>query len=455
VIHFARFEETWLRELLGDPFPLELWCTHSMARRLLPGLPRRSLRALAGYFGFPLHLSRRSHGHVEATAFVWSHLIELLSAQGVDDFASLRAWLSESAPRSTKTYPLSRQRRLELPDAPGVYRMLRVSGDVLYVGKATSLKRRVNSYFQKKNRVGERLLEMLSQARDLDVTVTETDIEAALLECDEIKRHAPPYNVAMREDERAAWYCGRDFESVRTAPDHVHTIGPLPSRRSLAMLPALAHALSRKPEELDIRLARAALGIPVAHRLELASLGAGFAAFRRLRLEAEAIDPRRLLRLGSELWRSVDDMLVEVEEAPEDEDDKPWDAARVHSELERTVLLAAGLVRRGRWLCLLSESAVAWRPRPSEQRRLLVFERGVVTERRFLERGEPLPIPPGSDRPWRERQESFDVASYDRLRVLGTELKRIVSQAPGDVALRFGKRAVLHGPRLWRALRYG
>jgi len=47
------------------------------------------------------------------------------------------------------------------------------------------------------------------------------------------------------------------------------------------------------------------------------------------------------------------------------------------------------------------------------------------------------------------------VASYDRLRVLGTELKRIVSQAPGDVALRFGKRAVLHGPRLWRALRYG
>ena len=78
-----------------------------------------------------------------------------------------------------------------------------------------------------------------------------------------------------------------------------------------------------------------------------------------------------------------------------------------------------------------------------------------MTERRFLERGEPLPIPPGSDRPWRERQESFDVASYDRLRVLGTELKRIVSQAPGDVALRFGKRAVLHGPRLWRALRYG
>ena len=79
--------------------------------------------------------------------------------------------------------------RLALPDGPGVYRMLRISGDVLYVGKATSLHHRVNSYFRKQKGIHERTLEMLSQARDLSFVVTESPLEAALLEPDEIKRH--------------------------------------------------------------------------------------------------------------------------------------------------------------------------------------------------------------------------------------------------------------------------
>ena len=92
---------------------------------------------------------------------------------------------------------MPRDVRLSLPHAPGIYRMLRTDGSVLYVGKAASLHHRVNSYFRKQNGVPERLLEMLSQARAISFDVTPSPLEAALLEPDEIKRHRPPYNVAL------------------------------------------------------------------------------------------------------------------------------------------------------------------------------------------------------------------------------------------------------------------
>src|SRR5262249_8692228 len=51
VIHFARFDQPFLRALAGGPPPLDIVCTHDIARRLLPDLPRRGVRALTGYFG--------------------------------------------------------------------------------------------------------------------------------------------------------------------------------------------------------------------------------------------------------------------------------------------------------------------------------------------------------------------------------------------------------------------
>jgi excinuclease UvrABC nuclease subunit len=80
--------------------------------------------------------------------------------------------------------------------------MLRTDDSVLYVGKAASLHHRVNSYFRKQNGVPERSLEMLSQARAISFDVTPSPLEAALLEPDEIKRHRPPYNVALTIQDR-------------------------------------------------------------------------------------------------------------------------------------------------------------------------------------------------------------------------------------------------------------
>jgi len=87
-----------------------------------------------------------------------------------------------------------------LPAGPGVYRMLNSDGDVLYVGKARNLKRRVTSYTQL-TRLPLRLQRMVSQTAALEVVTTHTEAEALLLESNLIKRLAPRYNVLLRDDK--------------------------------------------------------------------------------------------------------------------------------------------------------------------------------------------------------------------------------------------------------------
>src|SRR5688572_29791738 len=214
VIHFARFEQPFLRALADGTPPLDVVCTHDIARRLLPDLPRRGVRALTGYFGRGVGTLRRSADHVEATALVWRELVRLLHNEGISTWSELQKWLAADRVRThrgRRVWPMPRDVRLSLPDAPGSYRMVRTSGDVLYVGKAASLHHRVNSYFRKQNGIPERLLEMLTQARAISFDVTPSPLEAALLEPDEIKRHRPPYNVALTTASRALWFTSRDL----------------------------------------------------------------------------------------------------------------------------------------------------------------------------------------------------------------------------------------------------
>jgi DNA polymerase-3 subunit epsilon len=124
----------------------------------------------------------------------------------------------------------------------GIYRMLRTDGSVLYVGKAASLHHRVNSYFRKQNGVPERLLEMLSQARAISFDVTPTPLEAALLEPDEIKRHGPPYNVALTTESRALWFTSLDLSARSPQPSSHCPFGPFVSAETLDQFAALARA---------------------------------------------------------------------------------------------------------------------------------------------------------------------------------------------------------------------
>ncbi len=87
-----------------------------------------------------------------------------------------------------------------LPARPGVYRMLDAQGEILYVGKARSLRSRVASYFQPSN-VQPKVQALIAKTSSMEVTIANSDTEALLLEYNLIKKHRPRYNVVLRDDK--------------------------------------------------------------------------------------------------------------------------------------------------------------------------------------------------------------------------------------------------------------
>ncbi len=103
-----------------------------------------------------------------------------------------------------------------MPGSPGVYRMLDRRGDALYVGKARSLKSRVQNYAHPAG-LSNRLRRMIAETAAMDVVVTHTEAEALLLECNLIKRLMPRYNVLLRDDKSFPFIhlaAGHDFPQL-------------------------------------------------------------------------------------------------------------------------------------------------------------------------------------------------------------------------------------------------
>lgn len=458
VIHFARFERPFLEQLTAPgvralplaegahaPAPrLDVVCTHDIARRLLPNLPRRSLRALAGYFGGAVGQLRRSSDHVRASALVWRELVELLAAEDVTSWSLLRSWLAQPVARTRTTrriFPMPRETRLAIPDAPGIYRLLRTSGDVVYVGKAASLHDRVNSYFRQQHGIPERMLEMLSQVRAISFEVTPTALEAALLEPVEIKRHRPPYNIALLDDDsRKLWFAARDLSERSARPTNRCCLGPFPSSDVLDRLTALA------------RVDRRAL----AQGRSLPDEGVFAEGYCRLvvqhrELSIDTLDGhRQLLALGTRLWREgVRDRKTNTDETPEAPSPDRWTPELVQRALELIALRAACARRRANWLTRLVDATVVWREPDGVRTRELVVENGEF-HASDTDGVEPA-APPGHARTVDARHQRMTLARFDRLRILTTELKRL-STSGADVSVRFGNGRPLTGARLAAAL---
>ena len=132
-----------------------------------------------------------------------------------------------------------------LPDSPGVYQYFSADGELIYVGKAKNLKRRVNSYFNKEQT--GKVLALVRRVAKLEYIVVNTEFDALLLENNLIKEHQPHYNIMLKDDKTYPWLCltnepyPRLFPTRRYLPGQGTYFGPYASVRMMHTMLDLIH----------------------------------------------------------------------------------------------------------------------------------------------------------------------------------------------------------------------
>ncbi|KUI29700.1 hypothetical protein AU196_05160 [Mycobacterium sp. IS-1742] len=235
VAHNAGFDIGFLRAAaeqcrLTWPRPPVL-CTVKLARRVLTReeAPSVRLSALAQLFHAKTTPTHRALDDARATVDVLHGLIERIGNQGVHSYTDLRAYLPDVTPAQR------RNRRLAdgLPHRPGVYLFRGPGDEVLYVGTAVDLRRRVGQYFTGAD-PRARMKEMASLATRVDHVECAHELEAGVRELRLLAAHAPPYNRRSKFPQRWWWVVLTDeafprFSVVR-APRHGSAVGPFRAR---------------------------------------------------------------------------------------------------------------------------------------------------------------------------------------------------------------------------------
>jgi excinuclease ABC subunit C len=122
-----------------------------------------------------------------------------------------------------------------LPESPGVYRFYNDQDDLIYVGKAKSIKKRVSSYFNKQAGVNRKTLRLVSEIERIDYTVSNTEFDALLLENNFIKQNQPKYNILLKDDKTFPYICilrerfPRIIYTRKYLPDQGEYFGPYSS----------------------------------------------------------------------------------------------------------------------------------------------------------------------------------------------------------------------------------
>jgi hypothetical protein len=271
---------------------------------------------------------------------------------------------------------------------------------------------------------------MLTMAATVEWTVTESVLEAAILESDQIKELEPRFNQALRARASEVWFAARSLLEARPSPGGEFALGPLPSPLAQAPLPALRRLFCEgtAPDEVQ----RFALGLPGLRRLpEPDSLAEGLSRVRLRRRLGPAPTLAALFRAAAALWTEPDG------DQDEGEDDEAFDwtsywadPENVARTLEDALRHAAHLLRRGRWFGQLRDAVVSWEQ--GDRRRWLKLAAGRVVDRGDARSPAEVPLP-------QPDPSLLDFAGYERLRIVTTELRTLLRRGadaevrvPGD-----------------------
>lgn len=241
VAHNAPFDTGFLRaacERHGVSWPKPpVLCTVRLARRVLTRdeAPSVRLSALAALFATETTPTHRALDDAHTTVEVLHRLLERVGGLGVHSFEELVSYLPEVTPAQRRKRSFAEQ----LPSAPGVYLFRGPGEEVLYVGTATDLRRRVRSYFTG-SEPRRRMREMVALAIRVDSVRCAHSLEAGVRELRLLAAHAPPYNRRSKYPHRVWWVALTDeayprMSVVRTARDGA--MGPF-SRRHAAVAAA-------------------------------------------------------------------------------------------------------------------------------------------------------------------------------------------------------------------------
>src|SRR5690349_6232421 len=94
-----------------------------------------------------------------------------------------------------------------LPDLPGVYRFYNASNDLIYVGKAKNIKKRVSSYFTRAVGLNQKTIRLASEIENIEYTVSDSEFDALLMENNFIKENQPKYNILLKDDKTFPYIC--------------------------------------------------------------------------------------------------------------------------------------------------------------------------------------------------------------------------------------------------------
>ncbi len=183
-------------------FPNAAVCTLLLAKRLFPELPSKSLRSLTKHFSIAHKNVHRGLGDAMATAKVLLKMFPYLRnehhAETVSDLINF-----QNIP-STKSFRVIKKKLANdfylIPDSPGVYFFKNAKNEIIYVGKAKSLKRRVGKYFL--NNVPRKTKEIIKKAHKIDFKKTNTELTALIAEAELIKIHNPKLNTLLKKYPR-------------------------------------------------------------------------------------------------------------------------------------------------------------------------------------------------------------------------------------------------------------
>ncbi|WP_347956487.1 DEDD exonuclease domain-containing protein [Gordonia aichiensis] len=234
VAHNARFDMGFLRHSAARlrfewPFGTSL-CTVVLARRVLDRqeAPSVKLSALADLFNVSVRPTHRALDDARATVDVFHRLLERVGNQGVHTVGELTGYRPRASPRVRAKRSLS----AGLPRRPGVYLFRGPADEVLYVGTAVDLNRRVSGYFNGSD-PRPRMDEMVSLASRVDHVVCAHALEAGVSELRLLGVHKPMYNRRSRNPQRGWWITltpGRFPRLKLTRSAGAESLGPVSNR---------------------------------------------------------------------------------------------------------------------------------------------------------------------------------------------------------------------------------